>query len=180
METQNLQEKVPYKDFVVGPHCQAKGKNGFLWRLCGLPPSISRSDGESYHLFLNDRPSRYPMERKSQNQGKIFVGFSYIHDNGRDEISTTGVIFNPGRQIYLNLQIRDVADALSSELRRSFHLETLYDLTGDLYRPPRWASRVLSLWNVRSVPAVSKEPGKTLPTRTYVRRKFLQHPRVVI
>jgi hypothetical protein len=180
METQNLQEKIPYKDFVVCPHCQAKGKNGFLWRLRGLPPSISRSDGKSFHLYLNDRPSRYPMERKSKNQGKIFVGFSYIHDNGRDEISTTGVIFNTGPRIYLNLQITDVADALSSELDRSCYLESLYDLTGDLYRPPQWSSRVLSLWNVRSVPAVSKEPGKTLPTRTYVRRNLLQLPRIVI
>jgi hypothetical protein len=179
MEKQNMQEKIPYQDFSVCPHCEANGKNGFLWSGCGLPPLLSRSDGESYHLFLNDRPIRYRIER-GQSKGKIFISFSYIHDRGRDEDSTTGVIFKLGEQCnFLNLQIKDVTDALSSELSRSCRLESLYDLTGDPNCAPRWSAKVLRLWNRPLAVATAKKPS-TLPTCTYVRRNGSPTPPIVM
>jgi hypothetical protein len=179
MEKQNRQEKIPYQDFIVCPHCEANGKNGFLWSVCGLPPLISRSDGESYHLFLNDRPIRYPIER-GQNKGKILISFSYTHDRGRDEDTTTGVIFRLGEQRnLLNLQIKDVTDALSSELSCSCRLESLYDLTGDPCSAPPWSAKVLRLWNRPLVVATAKKPS-TLPTCTYVRRNLSPAPTIVM
>lgn len=60
-------ESVPletFRNFNLCPHCQSRGEEGLLCRMCEGVPMISRSDGKHFHLFLADQPVPYPAEKR--------------------------------------------------------------------------------------------------------------------
>jgi|SRR5450432_434929 len=149
-----------HKNFCICPHCLTQNQDGMIYRLSeGGYPMISVSDGRLCHLYLEDRPHSYPLERRTKSNGRRFISFCYSHARTMrsGESTVTGVILKP-RLYRVNLyrQIQDLADALYLELRRSYRLECMYDLTGELYRPPKWFSSVASLWNH---PSGAKDPS---------------------
>jgi hypothetical protein len=69
-----------FKNFRICPHCQKKGGPFLLERLNEEDPMISRSDGESFHLVLGDRPIYFPAEKSSGKTATMTVGFWYVSE----------------------------------------------------------------------------------------------------
>jgi hypothetical protein len=45
-----------FRNFQLCPHCEKNGRNPIVERINDCAPIISRSDGETFHLVLGDRP----------------------------------------------------------------------------------------------------------------------------
>ena len=91
---------------------------------------ISRSDGETYHLLLADRPLPYPNERAAGPTQKVSICFWYSHRNYSNTTFSTIVILSDSRTnhpaVYRRIEI--VADLLAEELTRYEQLAELYEL----------------------------------------------------
>ena len=82
-------ESVPletFRNFNLCPHCQSRGEEGLLCRMCEGVPMISRSDGKHFHLFLADQPVPYPAEKKARRSDLVSVCFWYapLQEQTRD------------------------------------------------------------------------------------------------
>src|SRR5215467_15174482 len=49
-----------FRNFTACPHCAAKGLPGQLWKIEERTPSITLSDGKSFHLILLSGPDLVP------------------------------------------------------------------------------------------------------------------------
>jgi hypothetical protein len=67
------------RNFNRCPHCLVHGAPALLHRLREGLPMISRSDGETFHLVLADRPLPYPIERSAGPTRRISVCLCYCH-----------------------------------------------------------------------------------------------------
>lgn len=65
----------PYRNFNLCPHCASTGHPALLGRLCECLPMISRSDGQTFHLLLADRPLPYPSGKLRGSHAEDFCMF---------------------------------------------------------------------------------------------------------
>jgi hypothetical protein len=91
---------------------------------------ISRSDGESFHLLLADRPLPYPLERAAGPAKKISVCFWYAHVRQAMCTNSTIVILPGTRMNHPSVfrRIEMVADLLAEELCERERLAEVYEL----------------------------------------------------
>jgi hypothetical protein len=127
-----LADQVTHRNFNICPHCLHHGEQGFLCRLCESMPMISRSDGDTFHLLLADRPLAYPQEREAEASDSVSVCFWYSHVNTGSTTYAVVVILPETRldQPVLFRIIDSVADLLADELLHARHLASFYRLTG--------------------------------------------------
>ncbi|MGB7846278.1 MAG: hypothetical protein WBL63_11730 [Candidatus Acidiferrum sp.] len=91
---------------------------------------ISRSDGETYHLLLADRPLPYPNESSEGPTRQVSVCFWYSHLRQPKKTFSTVVILSDSRTNHPAVfrLIEMVADLLSEELVRYGCLADFYEL----------------------------------------------------
>lgn len=132
-----LEVQVTHRNFNLCPHCIQHNQHGFLGRLCESMPMISRSDGDTFHLLLADRPLAYPQERTAAASGGISVCFWYSHMATGSDTHTTVVILPEARldQRGLFRIIDSVADLLADKLLHANRLASLYQLSGHSLQP---------------------------------------------
>lgn len=129
--------KAAYRNFSLCPHCAFNGQQALLCRLCEGLPMISRSDGETFHLLLADRPLPYPLERTAGLSCKISVCFWYAHVRQPKCTFTTIVILAGSRTNHPGVfrKIEVIADLLAEELTRGGQLAEVYELVEDAAHP---------------------------------------------
>lgn len=132
-----MADQVAHRNFNVCPHCIHRGEQGFLGRLCESMPMISRSDGNTFHLLLADRPLVYPQERKAVASDSVSVCFWYSHVATGSDTYTTVVILPETRldQPVLFRVIESVADLLADRLLHANRLASFYQFSGDALQP---------------------------------------------
>lgn len=122
------------RNFRVCPHCEKKGRPAIVERLNKCSPVISRSDGESFHLVLGDRPISFPADRWSGKASMTTAGFWYVSEQDRlDNAPTKSVVVvlgAPVRGLPLLNRLEFVADRLSEQLVKHGQLGTYYELSG--------------------------------------------------
>ncbi len=119
-----------YKDFSVCPHCQAKGMPGHVLPATVNTPLVSRSDGTSFHLFLQSGPTPCPAPGGGFISGQVVAHFRYALDPAGITSGPISVIVKhagASQQILLN-QIREAADRLAEILQAGKKLEPGYEL----------------------------------------------------
>lgn len=119
-----------FNDFKVCPHCERKGRPSVVESLDKSGAVISRSDGESFHLVLGDRPIVF---RLSGKPATMTAGFWYISEReGADQAFTRTVVVTmrtPVGGLPLLNRLERVADLLAERLARAGQLETYYDFS---------------------------------------------------
>jgi len=131
-----IEEHVAHRNFNLCPHCIHRGEPGLLSRLCESMPMISRSDGQTFHVLLADRPLAYPQERHSDAPDCVSLCFWYCHIATGSTTHALVVILPQARldQPVLFRVIDSVADLLAAELLRTNHLASLYQFSGNALR----------------------------------------------
>jgi hypothetical protein len=117
-----------YRNFNLCPHCIFQGRDSLLRRLCEGIPMISRSDGQSFHLLLADKPLPYPAERCAKKSKMVSICFWYSHIGSGSTTLTTVVLLTRGDSEYASFfrKIEHVADLLAAQLLERPQLPTLY------------------------------------------------------
>ena len=69
-----------YRNFGVCPHCVANGSPGTVWKLNERTPSITLSDGKTFHLVLFSGPDAVPAPSGGILANRLVAQFSYVHD----------------------------------------------------------------------------------------------------
>jgi hypothetical protein len=117
-----------YKNFSSCPHCAAKGDSGMIVRMTESSPLISRSDGSTYHLFLQDGPNRRYRSSGELIAGELIATFRYAHDKFSLRSEQLRIfIKNPGQSNdEITKQLEDVADRLAVALQGGSKLARLY------------------------------------------------------
>jgi hypothetical protein len=137
-----------YRNFAVCPHCQKKGGPFLLDRLNNEGPMISRSDGESFHLVLGDRPISFPAEKSSGRTATMTAGFWYVSEpkarslvagecTGTKGFTETVVVIlrkPPKRGPALMRHLELLADTLAEKITQLGCLSTLYEFDGKQLR----------------------------------------------
>jgi len=126
------------RNFQVCPHCERLGRQSIVERLDERGPVISRSDGESFHLVLGDRPISYPAEKSSGETGMLTVGFWYVRERRNESGEATActetvvvILRNPPTSgVSLMRHVERVADHLAEMLLKLEDLATLYEFEG--------------------------------------------------
>ena len=133
----SIADQVAHRNFNLCPHCLRHGQQGFLSRLCESMPMISRSDGNTFHLLLADRPLAYPQEPKTVASNAVSVCFWYSHVDTGSTTYAVVVILPETRldQPVLFRVIDSVADLLADKLLHTNHLASFYRLSGDSLQP---------------------------------------------
>ena len=70
-----------FRNFTACPHCAAKGLPGQPWKIEERTPSITLSDGKSFHLILLSGPDLVPAPSGGLRANRLVGQFSYVHDN---------------------------------------------------------------------------------------------------
>jgi hypothetical protein len=139
-----------FRNFSVCPHCQKKGGPFLLERLNDEGPMISRSDGESFHLVLGDRPISFPAEKTSGKTSMMTAGFWYVSERktgsqesaefaGTKGLTETVVVIlrkppKGGAPLMRHLEL--LADRLADKIATLGRLDTFYEFDGkQLHRP---------------------------------------------
>jgi hypothetical protein len=119
-----------YRNFNLCPHCASNGQPALLSRLCEGLPMISRSDGETFHLFLADRPLPYPLECASGPTHKLSVCFWYSHIRQPKSTFSTIVLLAGSRTNHPSVfrKIEMIADLLTERLACDGRLADVYEL----------------------------------------------------
>jgi hypothetical protein len=134
-----------FRNFGICPHCKKTARPFLLDRLNDEEPMISRSDGESFHLVLGDRPICFPAERSAGKTGMVTAGFWYVTERKTDSrkagesSQATGttetvviILRNPPRRgAELTRHLETVADRLADKLAKPEELRTLYEFYGN-------------------------------------------------
>lgn len=128
-----------FRNFGICPHCEKKGGPFMVDRLNDEGPMISRSDGESFHLVLGDRPISFPAEKSSGRTGMMTAGFWYVKERNKESEELTAntetvvVILRkpPAAGAPLMKHLEKLADQLAEELVKPEELATLYEFEGN-------------------------------------------------
>ena len=125
------QELVAFRNFNLCPHCIQEGKEPLLPRLYEAMPMISRSDGETFHLLLADRPLPFPLESNLEPTGQVSLLFWYRHKQSRSETHSTIVILPDlfAGKARLYRRVEEIADLLCEELILRGELGLMYEIT---------------------------------------------------
>jgi len=127
---------IAYRNFNLCPHCRQNGYPALLTRLSETLPMISRSDGESFHLLLADRPLPYPIECSLGPANQVSACFWYSHISGSRKTRSTIVILpypHVNRPSLFRL-LETAADLLAEELRCRGNLDTFYEFVPSCVR----------------------------------------------
>ena len=90
---------------------------------------ISRSDGETFHVLLADRPIPYPIETAAGPTNRITACYWYAHVGGFDRTRSTIVVL-PSRDTNSPATFRLIetaADLLAGELSHHSELSKFYE-----------------------------------------------------
>ena len=123
------QPVIAYRNFNLCPHCRRRGRQALLCRMCEGLPMISRSDGESFHLLLADRPLPYPNEMAAGPSRRTSVCYWYAHVAGCDQNRSTIVFMPCTNNLCSNAfrWIETAADLLATELMHGPDLAEFYE-----------------------------------------------------
>jgi hypothetical protein len=115
-----------YRNFTVCPHCTAKGLPGRLRKIQENTPSITVSDGKSFHLVLLSGPGRA--------QGQFVGQFSYLHDGlGAEPHRVDLMLTRPGENFEeVTTQFEKAALKLAELLERGTGLSLKYGFDGEV------------------------------------------------
>ena len=116
------------KNFSTCPHCESKGRAGIVVRITENTPLISRSDGTTFHLFLQDGPAPQYGKGGGLIAGRALAHFRYAQDNLGLESEPVAIVLNTFGKTRDEVvkQIEDVADQLAKELRSGHRLSLAY------------------------------------------------------
>ena len=106
------------RNFTVCRHCILNGKPGRLPRISADTPVVSRSDGRSYHLYLQLGPRLQPSPTGANLSGKYLAHFRYSLDSQKKNNEPVTVLIKakfqtPSRVLEL---VEKFADTIAREL----------------------------------------------------------------
>jgi hypothetical protein len=129
-----------HRNFGVCPHCTAKGLPGEIWKLNEKTPSITFSDGKSFHLILFSGPDAVPAPSGGLLANRVVAQFSYIHDSLGSEAHRAAVLLTrPGESFEsATVQLKSAAFKLADLLKSVGRLSFQYGFDGK------------QLWELRS------------------------------
>lgn len=105
-------------NFRVCKHCLLNGRPGLLPRVTKDTPVISRSDGRSYHIYLQYGPTLQPSPVGAVIPGVYLVHFRYALDSKNLLDEPVIVVINPVLQPYPVIKIVEiVTDKLAAILK---------------------------------------------------------------
>jgi hypothetical protein len=107
-----------HSNFSVCKHCMLNGRPGLLPRVTQDTPVISRSDGRSYHIYLQYGPKPQPTRKGKIIPGVYLAHFRYALDSKNLRNEPVIVVINATNQQYPVDQIVGiVADGLAAMLK---------------------------------------------------------------
>jgi hypothetical protein len=116
------------KNFSTCPHCKSTGRPGIVVRITENTPLISRSDGATFHLFLQDGPTPQYGESGGLVEGRALAHFRYAQDNLRLQSEPVAIVLNTFEKNRYEVvkQIEDLADLLAERLQSGQRLSLAY------------------------------------------------------
>jgi len=124
-----------WKNFHLCPHCRKQGRPALVETLDKDGPIITRSDGETFHLILGDKPISFPAERPKESE-VMTAGFWYVHEANGEFTQTVVVLLRRPRRRGVSLvhHLEMIADRLAEKLKNPRHFATLYEFYGNRLR----------------------------------------------
>jgi hypothetical protein len=122
-------EPTPEKNFLVCPHCKTYGLQRRIVRATEQTPLVSRSDGRTYHLFLQYGPGRRPSKKSSTAREEYVTHFRYALESESIANDPVVVVLKVSGQtkVSLNNIIEEVADKLAHDLEEGKKLAPFYN-----------------------------------------------------
>jgi hypothetical protein len=123
-----------FRNFTACPHCAAKGLPGHLWKIEERTPSITLSDGKSFHLILLSGPDLVPAPSGGLRANRLVGQFSHLHDNFGAEPQRAAVLLTrPGENFQqVTAQLDKAALKLAELLKHGNPLSPEYGFDGDV------------------------------------------------
>lgn len=127
-----------FRNFGICPHCRKKGSPFLLERLNDEGPMISRSDGETFHIVLGDKPISFPAEKSSGRTATMTAGFWYVSERRAESPGTGGFTETvvvmlrkpPKNRAPLMRHLELLADTLAEKINLEGRLSTYYEFDG--------------------------------------------------
>ena len=130
------QTSAEQKDFSVCPHCRLNSRPGLLPRTTADTPIISRSDGRTYHIYLQYGPKLQPISPGIVKPGFYLAHFRYALDTQNIRNRAVVVLFavNEARPDPVPI-VRRAADKLAESLKSGNKLEAFYAWSNGELKP---------------------------------------------
>jgi hypothetical protein len=112
-------------NFVFCPHCAAKGKPRGLRAATQRTPHVSRSDGRTFHLYLEES---YVSRASGATREEVAALFRYDFDSVGQKSESTLVTIRPAAasgELVLR-QLESCADRLAATLEKGAQLQKTY------------------------------------------------------
>ena len=134
------------KDFDVCPHCAAKGKHRLIRPATHRTPHVARSDGSSFHLYLEES-----YVRPAGSAFEVVALFRYDLDPAAVTGDSTLVLLPVSAADDSLRALQQAADRLASELAAGAILRRQYILGSDTGGPtiPNGQARFASGWSTK-------------------------------
>jgi hypothetical protein len=115
-------------NFGICPHCALHGQKGIVFLASKDTPLISRSDGESFHLWLAIGPDIWYAKDGSPVAGRMATNFQYAADKQGIAGEQVSVVLRTYQLNAAAVQtaVRDVADILAEMIASGKRLATAY------------------------------------------------------
>ncbi len=125
------QPQLLWKNFNICPHCRRRGRPCIVESLYKDGPVITRSDGETFHLILGDRPISFPDAKPARRIALMTAGFWYVHESLGQFTRTVVVMLRrpPRGGVALQRHLEIVADRLADKLSTPEDFESVYDFS---------------------------------------------------
>jgi hypothetical protein len=122
-----------HRSFGVCPHCTAKGLPGTVWKLNEKTPSITLSDGKSFHLILFSGPEPVRAPTGGILANRLVGQFFYVHDRMGDDAHWTAVLLTRPGESFESVKdhFERVATKLAELLERGNPLCAEYGFDGE-------------------------------------------------
>jgi len=122
-----------HRNFGICPHCTAKGLPGKVWKLNEKTPSVTLSDGKSFHLILFSGPDSIPAPSGGIFGNRLAAQFSYMHDRlGTEARRIAVVLTRPGESLEsVKNHLEAAADKLAELLESGKPLAAEYGFDGE-------------------------------------------------
>jgi hypothetical protein len=128
-------------NFSFCPHCVAKGKQREIRPATRRTPHVSRSDGDNFHLFLEESMVSRPSGATGEQVAALF---RYAFDSTGQKSESTLVTIRPAAATgdLVLRQLEHCADRLAAILEKGAQLEKTYTWTIDVARQAPCASQI--------------------------------------
>jgi hypothetical protein len=116
------------RDFVICPHCAAKGKHRELRAATKRTPHVTRSDGKGFHLYLEESVVSRP---HGATEPEVAALFRYDCDPAGEVSESSLVRIRPagGAAEAVSMQLEQSADRLAEILQKGDRLAKTYQWT---------------------------------------------------